>query len=215
MGIIALGARRHSEISSDADYACTRRVYLWGGDTLARGRLANPPHPMRRFFETMHVNMEPTYASKYPPGQAAFLALGIRHPWFGVWLSVGFLCACLCWMVQGWDPPQYGLLGGLLAAMQLGITGPWINGYWGGAIAASGGALVLGALPRLATRQTQHAAVAAAAGVFILSNSRPFRHRLIFEIRLCGTFGSGTIGYTWTVGETPFIVCIPSGGPRF
>ena len=159
--------------------------YLLGGDTLSHGRIATPPHPMRAFFETMHVNMEPTYASKYPPGQAAFLALGMRlfgHPWYGVWLSMGLLCGLLCWMLQGWVPPKYALAGAFLASLELGITGYWMNSYWGGAVAACGGALIIGAIPRLAQRPKMSAAIAAAMGIFVLANSRPFEGSVLVAL---------------------------------
>lgn len=174
--------------------------YLLGGETLAMGRLSNPPHPMWRFFETIHVNMQPTYASKYPPAQAAFLAFGIRllgHPWYGVWLSTGLLCGALCWMLQGWLPPIYGIIGGLLAAMQLAVDGYWVNSYWGGSVPALGGALAIGALPRLVRKPGAGAAGLAAAGILILANSRPFEGVILLGLlaiafvwwsRRCSTF---------------------------
>ena len=104
-------------------------AYIFGGETFAMGRLANPTPPLWRFFETYYINMQPTYVSKYPPAQSAFLALGIRlfgHPWYGVLISIALMCGCICWMLQGWLPPKYALLGGLFAVLQFGDPGrPW------------------------------------------------------------------------------------------
>jgi hypothetical protein len=157
-------------------------AYIFGGETLAKGRLATATHPMWRFFETYHINMQPTYVSKYPPAQSAFLALGIRlfgHPWYGVLISVGLMCGCICWMLQGWLPPKYALLGGLFAFLQFGVTHYWVDSYWGGAVAAMGGALVFGALPRLVRVGTAPVASAAAVGIAILANSRPWEGLLL------------------------------------
>jgi hypothetical protein len=73
--------------------------HLLAADTLRHFRLANPAHPMRRFFETFFVLQEPTYSSIYPIGQGAVLALGrlvFGHPWAGVILSVAAFCP-LCY----------------------------------------------------------------------------------------------------------------------
>src|SRR5688500_4692979 len=120
--------------------------YLVAGDTLARGRLTNPPHPRWEFFETFHVIHRPTYASKYPPGQGMMLALGQRvlgHPIAGVWISSALACAAIWWGLRGIVPNRWATLGALVAATHpLMLT--WSLGYWGGAVPAAGGALVVG-----------------------------------------------------------------------
>jgi len=146
-------------------------------DTLLQGRLANPTHPMWIHFETPQVIMHPTYASMYPPAQGVFLALGRAiggHPFVGVLISLGFMCAALCWMLQGWMAPGWALLGGFLAVMHFAVFSYWANSYWGAPVAAAGGALVLGALPRIIERTHWISAIVMGLGLAVLANSRPY-----------------------------------------
>jgi hypothetical protein len=150
--------------------------YLLMGDTFAHGRLSNPTHPLWVHFETITVIHRPTYCSVFYPAQGFFLALGqvtLNHPFWGVWLSSGLMCAGICWMLQAWAPPLWALLGGLLAAIRLGAFSYWANSYWGGAVAALGGALVLGALPRIKQRPTANALLMG-FGFALLACSRPY-----------------------------------------
>ncbi len=126
--------------------------YLLIADTLRHFRLANPVHPLHQFFETFFALQQPAYASIFPLGQGLVLAIGwtlFGHPWAGVALSVGALCALCYWMLRGWTTPGWALVGGLLAVIEFGPLSQWMNSYWGGAGAACGGCLVFGALPRL------------------------------------------------------------------
>jgi hypothetical protein len=151
--------------------------YLLQADTFLHGRVANPTHPMWQHFETFHVDLLPTYASMYPPLPGLVLAAGqllLRTAFAGVWLSVGVMCAALCWALRGWFTPGWAMLAGVLAAIRLGMFTYWGDSYWGGALAAIGGALVFGALPRLIRASRVRDALLAALGVVLLANTRPY-----------------------------------------
>jgi hypothetical protein len=161
--------------------------YLLAADTFAHGRLSNPQHPCWQFFEAVHVNQQPTYHSKYPPAQGLVLAAGkvlTGHDIVGVWLSMGLACAAVCWMVQAWCPPRWALVGGLLMAFRFVFMrhpwtrpleiGYWSQSYWGGAVAAIGGALVFGAVRRLVQRARAWDAALLGLGLAVLTSSRPF-----------------------------------------
>jgi MFS family permease len=151
-------------------------AFLLGAETFVHGRLTNPTHPMWRHFETEGVIQRPTYQSKYPPGQSLFLALGqvlTGKPIVGVWIALALACGALCWMLQAWMGPRLALLGSLLAALSPVMVEGWGQSYWGGGVAMLGGALLFGAVRRMARSPRPSHGIAAGFALALLANSRP------------------------------------------
>ena len=157
--------------------------FLLAADTFASGRLTNHTPAMWAHFESIHITMNPTYMSMYFPGHGLVLAAGkvvFGNPWFGILLVTALMCSAICWMLQAWLPPTWALLGGMLAVLRIGLFSYWINTYHGGgSIVALGGALVLGALPRIKRSMRFHDWILLAAGMILLAVSRPFEGILL------------------------------------
>lgn len=157
--------------------------FLLAAHTFASGRLTNPTPAMWTHFETVHETMKPTYMSMYFPAQGLVLAAGIvltGYAWFGVLFATALMCAALVWMLQAWLPPKWALLGGIIAILHIALFSYWINTYsGGGSVAALGGALVLGALPRLMRTAKFRYGLLLAIGIILLATCRPFEGLLL------------------------------------
>ena len=156
--------------------------HLLVADTLLHFRLANPAHAMHQFFETYFVLQQPTYGSIYAIGQGLVLAMGrvlFGHPWAGVAFSVAAFCSLCFWMLRAWTTPAWAFAGGVLAAIQFGPLNQWMNGYWGGAVSATAGCLVFGALPRLRDRDRTRDALLLGLGLALQLLTRPYESILL------------------------------------
>ncbi|MEX2217120.1 MAG: hypothetical protein WD749_00040, partial [Phycisphaerales bacterium] len=110
------------------------------------------------------------------------------RPIVGVWISAALFASALCWMLQGWFPPRWAVLGTLVGVSCMvlsgrandgGILAYWSQSYWGGAASALGGCLLLGGLRRVVDRACWAASAALGAGVSILALTRPFEGLLV------------------------------------
>jgi hypothetical protein len=157
--------------------------FLLSGDTFALGRLTNPTPAMWTHFESIHISMTPTYMSMYFPATGLVLAAGkvlTGHAWFGLLVTMSLMCAAICWMLQAWLPPTWALLGGIVAILRIGLFSYWINTYHGGgAVSALGGALVLGAFPRLMKKLRLIDGLLLATGICLLMLNRPYEGVLL------------------------------------
>jgi hypothetical protein len=184
--------------------------HLFVADTLRHYRLANPTHPMHRFFETFFISQVPTYSSIYPIGQGIVLALAwnlFGLPWAGVLVGTAAFCGLCYWMLRGWVTPAWALLGGVLAVMEFGPLNQWTNDYWGGMLPAAGGCLVFGALPRIAEYQRTRDCVLLGAGIAIHLLTRPFE-----SVFLCLAVVTYLRPKHWKSISIAVLIALPAAG---
>lgn len=119
--------------------------YHLAADTFLHGRLANPTPVGWEHFESFHINVVPSYCSKYQPGMGLALALGqyLGHAYLGVLLTLVIATLVLNWMFHQWLSPRWAMIASMLACFPL--CGNWSDCYFiGGPLAVIAGALLLG-----------------------------------------------------------------------
>ena len=180
---------------------------LLQADTFVHGRWANPARPLWEHFEQFHVISQPIFAAKYPPLPAAFLAVGqkLGSPYYGVLISATVTFSAVLWMLYGWLPPSYALLGWVIALVSWGPSTYWMNSYWGGLVPALGGILVTGAWPRLRKAVTFTDSVLLGLGIAVLAASRMYEG-LVLCVLACGSLlWINPRGWRWILGATPVV----------
>jgi hypothetical protein len=152
------------------------RAYLLSARLFLEGRVSQPTNGLGEHFESLYVLAEPALASRFPPMQSLFLALGMAtgNAIMGVWIACAFwgtalfaLCRELAGKTTAW------LLTGLWLLF-LAQDHYWVNSYWGGAVAAWAGTLTLLGAVRFRKYPEARACVPWAVGVIVLSLTRPF-----------------------------------------
>ena len=89
------------------------------------------------------------------------------------------MCAALLWMMYGFFPARWALLGGVISVLHWGILSYWVNSYWGGTVPALGGALLLGAYARLRRRSTATQGFMFGLALIVLAYTRPLEGLLL------------------------------------
>src|SRR5687768_9067236 len=152
---------------------------LLAAETFRHGRLTNPSPPFWESFESLHVIVTPTYASKFPPGLGLVYALGwlMGSPRIGAILG-GALAACAtAWMLRARMSWRLAIVGAIVGAL-LPMVFAWTQGFWGGNLAMFGAAMFIGSVLRFGSTAPARVAIItqgaiAGLGLAVLANSRP------------------------------------------
>ncbi len=97
--------------------------------------------------------------------------------------SYAAMLAAFSWAFHAWLPGRWAGIACALALVRYPIYHYWLNSFWGGAVAATGGALFLGAVGRMRPRFRPAPAALGGIGLAMLALSRPYEG-LAFSIAL-------------------------------
>ena len=152
-------------------------------DTYLHGRLANPAIHSSD-FTSIYTLLEPSYASMYPVLRSLPLVIGRLVGldfWAGAWFTVIALCVTTYWALRAYVSPPYAMAAALIVVARMSIFSVWVNSYFGAALTAIGGLLLIGGYARLVREPNWKSGFMVGAGVFLLMTTRPFEG-LVFSI---------------------------------
>lgn len=192
--------------------------YHLAADTYLHGRFANPSPPGWEHFESFHINVIPSYCSKFQPGMGLMLAVGqlLGHTYFGVLIALIMATLAMQWMFLQWLPARWALLATVLSCLPL--CGNWSDCYFvGGPLATIAGAVMLGmyrVLLRRAPRWFDGTVLASCLVLFFWT--RPFEGAIVsvciglpLMIRLVRQ--SGLLPIAWPLLPSALLVLAPAG----
>lgn len=162
--------------------------HLLVADTLRHGRLANPAPAIWQPFQSFHVLVHPSYASKFPLGPGSLFALGwilLGTPAAGIWLGAALCAGAVTWAAAGCMPRRWAVLAGLLLTLNPNVHHQWSLSYMNGWLTAASAALVAGAVLRLRKRARWLDALMLGIGVSGLALTRPFEG-VVFSLSTAG-----------------------------
>ena len=169
-------------------------------DTLLHGRLANASPEIWQPFQSFHVVVHPSYASKFPLGPGALLALGwllLGTPAAGIWLGAALCAGCVTWAAAGCMPRRWAALAGLLLALHPSVHHQWSLSFMNGWLTAASAALVAGCVLRLRKRYRRLDCILLGIGIGGLALTRPFEG-VVFTLSAAGLLLYWWRGEKWS-----------------
>ena len=160
-------------------YVMEEHNHLFLADTYALGRITNPVHPLAVLIQTYQQVDWPHHISARPPLPPIFLYLGtilVGSPFAGNLLALGLTSAALCWCLLGWVAGRWAALGSFLAIVTFCLFGYWVNSYWAPTTIVLGGALLLGAVPRIQREPKLCWAAVCVVAIVLLAGTRPYEN---------------------------------------